>query len=158
MRPRYSIDREQFVPRPLSEVFAFFADAANLEVLTPGFLRFRILTLVPIRVAAGTMIDYQIRIAGIPQRWRTLIAGFETPRRFVDVQLRGPYALWRHTHEFSESGGGTIIRDIVEYEMPFGLLGVMVRGLFVRRLLEVIFDYRRAKIEEIFGSNTKEAL
>ena len=104
------------------------------------------------------MIDYQIRIAGIPQRWRTLIEGFETPRRFVDVQLRGPYALWRHTHEFSESGGYNIIRDIVEYEMPFGLLGVMVRGLLVRRLLEVIFDYRRAKIEEIFGSNTKEAL
>ena len=158
MRHRYSIEREQFVPRPLLEVFAFFADAANLEVLTPGFLRFRILTPVPIRMAAGTMIDYQIRIAGIPQRWRTLIEVFETPRRFVDVQLHGPYALWRHTHEFSESAGGTTIRDSVEYEIPFGLLGVMVRRLLVRRLLEAIFDYRRAKIEEIFGPDTTEEL
>ena len=158
MRHRYSIEREQLVPRPLSEVFAFFADAANLEVLTPGFLRFRILTPVPIRMAAATLIDYEIRIAGIPQRWKTLIEVFETPRRFVDVQLRGPYAWWRHTHEFSESAGGTTIRDSVEYEMPFGLLGVMVRGLLVRRMLEAIFDYRRAKIEEIFGSDRKEAL
>ena len=158
MRHRYSIEREQLVPRPLSEVFAFFADAANLEVLTPGFLRFRILTPVSIRMAAATLIDYEIRIAGIPQRWKTLIEVFETPRRFVDVQLRGPYAWWRYTHEFSESAGGTTIRDSVEYEMPFGLLGVMVRGLLVRRMLEAIFDYRRAKIEEIFGSDRKEAL
>ena len=139
-------------------MFAFFADAANLKVLTPGFLRFRILTPVPIRMATGIIIDYEIRIAGIPQRWRTLIEVFENPRRFVDVQLRGPYALWRHTHEFSESGGGTIIRDFVEYKMSFGLFGAMVRGLPVRRLLEAIFDYRRAKIEEIFGPGTTEGL
>jgi ligand-binding SRPBCC domain-containing protein len=158
MRHRYSIEREQFVPKPLSEVFAFFADAANLEILTPGFLRFRILTPVPVRMAPGTLIDYQIRIAGIPQRWKTLIEVFVTPRRFVDVQVRGPYALWRHRHEFSESVGGTTIRDSVEYEMPFGLLGVIVRELLVRRMLEAIFDYRRAKIEGIFGSDTKGAL
>lgn len=152
MRRTHLIEREQLVPRPLPEVFPFFADAANLEKLTPEFLRFQILTPGPIKMAAGILIDYRIRIAGIPQRWKTLIEVFDPPRRFVDLQLKGPYAFWRHTHEFGESAGGTLIRDRVEYRIPFGWPGELARVLLVRRMLERIFDFRAARIREIFGN------
>lgn len=152
MTRRYVLERAQLVPRPLSQVFPFFADASNLEQLTPAFLKFRILTPAPIPMAAGTLINYHIRIAGVPQSWKTLIAVFDPPQRFVDVQLEGPYALWRHTHEFEESHGCTLIRDRVEYEMPFGLLGELARALFVRRMLERIFDFRKARIAALFGT------
>jgi ligand-binding SRPBCC domain-containing protein len=148
---RYHIEREQFISRPLEEVFPFFSDARNLERLTPDFLRFEILAAGPIRMAAGTVIDYRIRLFGLPRRWRTLIEVFEPPRRFIDVQVSGPYAAWRHLHEFEAAPGGTRMRDRVDYAMPFGPVGALARALFVRRTLERIFDFRREKVLEIFG-------
>lgn len=135
------------IPRPLTEVFAFFADAGNLERLTPGFLRFRIQTPLPIQMAAGTLIDYRIRLHGIPIRWRTRIAVWEPPLRFVDEQLRGPYRLWRHEHTFEATGGGTVCRDRVEYRHWGGPIG---ERLMVRPSLERIFAFRQATLAWLF--------
>lgn len=149
---RHVIEREQLVARPRSEVFAFFADAANLERLTPSSLRFEIKTSLPIDMRRGTLIDYRIVLFGVGLRWRTLIEAFEPETRFVDVQLEGPYRLWRHTHEFIDAVGGTIVRDRVEYELPLGPFGELARVLFVQRQLGAIFDFRRESIEKIFGA------
>jgi ligand-binding SRPBCC domain-containing protein len=118
-------------------------------------LRFQIKSALPIDMRAGALIDYQIALFGIGLRWRTLIEVFEPEARFVDVQLKGPYRLWRHTHEFIDAPGGTIVRDRVEYEMPFGPLGNLVRFLFVERQLASIFDFRQQTIDEIFGGATQ---
>ncbi len=144
------LEREQFVPRPVEEVFAFFSDAANLQRLTPSRLSFKILSPLPIAMQSGAQIDYQLALFGIPFRWRTLIESFEATRRFTDVQLRGPYRTWRHRHEFDAVPGGTRMRDHVEYEIPFGPLGEIARALFVTRQVEQIFDFRRATVQEIF--------
>jgi ligand-binding SRPBCC domain-containing protein len=150
---RYVLKREQLVRRPRPEVFAFFADAANLQRLTPPTLRFSIRTPLPIVMRPGATIDYRLSLFGAPFRWRTVIEVFEPESRFVDVQASGPYALWRHLHEFAEVPGGTSIRDRVEYELPFGPLGTLAHALFVRRQLEHIFDYRRRIIDGVFASS-----
>jgi ligand-binding SRPBCC domain-containing protein len=151
---KHLLEREQLVSRPRSEVFAFFSDAANLERLTPSSLRFEIKTALPVDMRAGTLIDYNIVLFGVSLQWRTLIETFEPGTRFVDVQLKGPYRQWRHTHEFIDAPGGTLVRDRVEYEMPLGALGDLVRALFVERQLASIFDFRRQTIDAIFGSST----
>jgi ligand-binding SRPBCC domain-containing protein len=148
---RYVLTCEQVVPRPRSEVFAFFADAANLERLTPPALKFSILTPLPIAMRPGAIIDYRLSLFGVPFKWRTVIEVFEPESRFVDVQASGPYALWRHLHEFTEVPGGTLIRDHVDYELPFGPLGEAVHALFVRRQLEAIFAYRRRVIDGVLA-------
>ena len=142
------LEREQIIERPRTEVFDFFSDARNLERITPDFLNFRILTKTPIEMKAGTLIDYRIRLFGVPVKWRTRIDVFEPNVRFVDRQLSGPYRTWIHTHEFSDVDGGkaTKMIDRVEYEVPFGPLGGVVRALFVRRTLDRIFDHRAAVI------------
>jgi ligand-binding SRPBCC domain-containing protein len=145
------LEREQLVPRRRSEVFPFFADARNLERLTPPELRFAILTPGPIEMRAGAVIDYRLSLSGVPFRWRTLIEAFEPEDRFIDVQARGPYKTWRHLHEFVEVPGGTSLRDRVAYELPFGPLGDVVHAAIVRRQLDGIFEYRRATIEGLFG-------
>ncbi len=151
MAKTYELQRTQFVPRPVDEVFAFFSDAGNLEALTPEFVQFKILTPLPIKMAAGVVIDYRIKLFGIPMKWQTLIESFEPPHRFADTQLRGPYARWHHTHTFTAVDGGTLIEDRVEYQIRFGILGQLTHPLFVRRSLEQIFDYRFKTIERIFG-------
>lgn len=140
------LEATQFLPLPLREVFAFFSDAANLERITPSFLRFRILTPLPVAMAPGARIDYRLRLAGIPFRWRTRIDVFEPMRRFVDSQERGPYARWVHLHEFHEVPGGTLVVDTVDYALPLGPLGSLAHGLFVGRALRRIFDHRRAAV------------
>lgn len=142
------LDREIWVSRPLSEVFPFFADACNLQELTPPWLSFRILTAPPIEMRAGTLIDYQIKLHGIPMKWRTRIAVWEPPVRFVDEQIQGPYSLWWHEHTFLEKEGATCIADHVSYRAPLHLLSA---PLMVRRQLQRIFDYRRQRIIERFG-------
>lgn len=148
------LEREQIVPRPRSEVFAFFEDAANLERMTPAFLHFRVLTPPPIVMSAGTLIDYRIRLFGAPLRWRTKIESYEPGLRFIDTQLRGPYKSWRHLHEFSDVPGGTRMIDRVEYEMPFGPLGTVARALFVKLTLGRIFDFRRDVIAALYPALT----
>jgi ligand-binding SRPBCC domain-containing protein len=142
---------EQLVGRPVNEVFAFFSDANNLEAITPRHLKFQILTPGPIRLAAGARIDYQLKLYGIPVKWATLIESWEPPNEFVDVQLRGPYRLWRHTHRFLAEGTGTRILDDVAYELPLGPLGRMVDVLWTRREVAKIFDYRTEVIARRFA-------
>jgi ligand-binding SRPBCC domain-containing protein len=147
----FLLERTQVVARPRREVFAFFADPLNLERITPAFLRFRITTPRPIEMKPGAIIDYRLRLYGLPVAWRTRIETFEPESSFTDVQLVGPYRRWRHRHDFVEGAGGTEVRDVVEYEMPLGPIGALVRQVFVARSLDRIFDARRRAVEEIFG-------
>jgi ligand-binding SRPBCC domain-containing protein len=146
----YQFEREQFIPRPRDEVFAFFARPENLQLLTPDFLHFAFLTPSPIPMHAGARIDYRIKLWGVPMRWATRIDRFEPPHLFTDEQLRGPYRRWHHTHEFHEAAGGTRMVDRVEYELPLGPLGQVAHALFVRRSLGQIFDYRWQKVAELW--------
>jgi hypothetical protein len=139
---------EQWLPRPPAELFPFFADAANLERITPPWLAFRILTPGPIEMRPGALIDYRLKVHGVPLRWRTRIAAWEPPHRFVDEQLRGPYRRWVHEHTFVEQDGGTLCRDDVRYAV---LGGALVDRLLVRRDVESIFAYRRRALSELFG-------
>ncbi len=152
------LERTQLVPRPREEVFAFFEDAANLERITPPALRFRIVTPEPIAMGQGTLIDYRLRLFGLPLRWRTLIERYEPPLRFVDLQLSGPYRLWRHLHEFEAVPGGTLMHDRVEYALPFGPLGRAAHAVAVRRTLAHIFDHRRDVIARLFPPGRQPAV
>jgi ligand-binding SRPBCC domain-containing protein len=146
--------REQLIERPLEEVFAFHADAHNLERITPPWLAFRILTEGPIEMRRGARIDYQIRVHGIPMVWKSEIREWDPPHRFVDVQLRGPYRVWEHTHEFSAVAGGTLVRDAVNYALPLGWVGEMVRRAVVARDVSAIFEHRRTALATIFKSRS----
>ncbi len=148
----YLLERSLFVPRPRAEVFAFFADACNLERITPAFLHFRILTPGPIPMRAGTLIDYELKLYGIRFHWKTLIEEFTPASSFVDVQLTGPYRKWHHRHIFEDVPGGTEMRDRVEYEMPLGPIGAVARALLVRRSLDRIFDYRNRTIMRVLAN------
>jgi ligand-binding SRPBCC domain-containing protein len=153
----YTLHRELWVPHPLSTVFDFFSRAENLEHLTPPWMRFWILTPLPIVMKPGATIAYALRVKGIPLRWLTEIERWNPPHEFVDVQARGPYRLWRHTHRFSEVGGGTLIADTVDYALPFGLLGRLVHRLQVARDLEQIFDYRAQQVQALLTRQPKNA-
>jgi hypothetical protein len=148
----YTLVREQFIPRPLNEVFPFFADAGNLQRITPTWLNFKILTPLPLEMRPGALLDYQISLCGVPLKWRTRIEEFTPQERFVDVQLRGPYRRWHHTHEFASVNGGTQMRDTVLYEMPFGPLGTLTHALMVRHMLKRIFDHRNETIVQHFAA------
>lgn len=137
------------LPRPLSEVFPFFSDAYNLETLTPPWLKFEVLTPRPIEMAAGAIIDYRLKVRGLPMRWKSEITAWEPPYRFVDEQRRGPYSLWVHEHRFREEDGYTIAEDSIRYAVPGGAL---IHSLFVRRDVEKIFAFRRQKMQELFGA------
>lgn len=149
----YRLERRQFIALPRAEVFAFFADATNLETITPPSLQFRILTPQPIDIGTGSHIDYRLALFGIPFQWRTRIESFDPPHRFTDVQERGPYQLWQHTHEFTQQDGGTLMIDRVDYRLPLGPLGGLAHALFVQRQLEHIFDYRFQVIERVLAGN-----
>lgn len=145
--------REQRLDAPPSVVFPFFADPRNLEAITPPLLRFRLLTPEPVAMGVGTFLQYALRLHGVPVRWDTLIQEWEPPVRFVDVQVRGPYRLWHHTHELVTLDGGaaTLMRDTVRYALPFGALGEVARRAVVRRDLEAIFDFRRERVPALVG-------
>lgn len=144
----YLFEAELWLPRPRSEVFPFFSEARNLEELTPPWLNFEVLTPAPIVMKPGLLIDYRIKIHGIPIRWRTEIIAWEPPHRFVDTQLSGPYTLWHHTHTFTERDGGTLCRDEVRYR-PRG--GALMNWLFVRADVERIFAYRQERLRQRFS-------
>lgn len=148
MSRSFTLAVEQWLPRPLPEVFAFFADAGNLNALTPPWLRFEILTPRPITMRPGTLIDYRLRLRGIPVRWQSEITVWEPPHRFVDEQRRGPYRQWHHEHTFTERDGGTLVADKVRYAV-WG--GALVERWFVRPDVQRIFRYRQEKLAELFG-------
>jgi uncharacterized protein (TIGR01777 family) len=146
--PTREFTREQWLHRPPEEVFPFFADPHNLERITPDFLRFRVSGMTTPDIRQGTVINYRLALHGLPMWWQSRIDSWQPNRSFVDVQTRGPYSLWHHTHEFEPADGGTIIRDRVRYVLPFGALGELVASGLVARDLEAIFDFRRERIQE----------
>jgi ligand-binding SRPBCC domain-containing protein len=137
------------LPAPRDEVFQFFADATQLERLTPPWLKFSVITPPPIQMHEGKLIDYKLRVHGIPLHWQSRLSCWEPPFRFADQQLRGPYREWHHVHTFIKDGTGTICRDEVDYDF-FG--GRLIQILFVKRDLKKIFAFRTKVLQEIFGS------
>ena len=145
------LERGQLVRRSLREVFGFFARAENLERITPPWLGFALVTPSPVEMRAGTTIEYRLRLHGIPLSWVSVIELWDEGKAFVDRQLRGPYRVWRHQHEFTEVDGGTLVRDRVDYALPFGRVGSLVGLPIVRRDLARIFDYRREAVAGLLG-------
>jgi len=139
------------LPLALDQVFAFFAEAQNLERITPPELRFRIASPTPIEIATGTRIDYRLSLFGLPFTWRSLISHWEPPHAFVDEQVQGPYTLWHHTHTFSETDEGTLINDRVLYRLPLWPLGEIALPI-VKLQLKRIFGYRQQAIRSLLLS------
>lgn len=146
------LKEEQVIEKPIDEVFDFFKCPENLEKITPSSLGFQILTPKPIVMEKGRLIDYSIKIVGIPQRWTTLITDYDPPHKFVDEQLKGPYSLWHHTHEFESRGNATLIKDTVRYVIGMGILGEFAHTLFVRNQLTHIFRHRKQVIADYLVS------
>jgi ligand-binding SRPBCC domain-containing protein len=136
----------------VDEVFGFFSDPRNLERLTPPSLRFQVLAASTPSLQSGTLIDYRLHLHGVPVRWQSRIEEWAPGRRFVDVQVRGPYRLWHHTHEFEPRDGGTVIRDVVRYSLPLEPLGSLIAGGTVRRDLARIFDFRHETVRRLFDA------
>lgn len=139
------------VPVPLGEVFSFFANAQNLQLITPPDLGFEIMTPTPIEMRPGLQLDYRVRIRRFPARWTSLISVWDPPYRFVDEQVRGPYLRWHHLHEFQATAQGTRILDSVEYAVPGWVLEGLAHRFLVQPDLVRIFSYRTERIAERFG-------
>lgn len=148
-RGAYELRVAQWLPRPLDEVFEFFSDAFNLEAITPPFLHFQVQNARPIAMFPGQTIDYRLKLHGFPMKWRSEIAVWEPPYRFVDQQLIGPYRKWHHLHKFSEHEGGTLVEDIVTYKVPGGAL---INRFFVQGDLQTIFNYRLKQLARFLGT------
>ena len=148
----HKLEREQLLPQPVDEVFPFFADALNLELITPPLLRFEVVTPSPIEMRVGALIEYRLRLHGLAVDWLTRIEEWEPGVRFVDMQLAGPYRLWHHTHTFEKRGEGTLMRDVVRYAMPAWPFGELAMPL-VRRDLAQIFDFRRDGVSALLASD-----
>lgn len=140
------------VPASLESVFDFFNRPENLEKLTPCFLKFRVLTPVPLAMHNGAIFDYRIRLLGIPIRWTSIIAQYDPPHSFVDIQLRGPYSFWHHKHSFVQRGGGVEVTDEVHYDVGYFFMGKMLNALMIKHQLQLIFSYRKKAIQDLFGN------
>ena len=150
----YRLKAEIFLPKSREEIFPFFGDAYNLEELTPKWMNFSVLTPAPIDMHEGTLIDYKLRLRGVPIRWRTKITCWEPPFRFCDEQLKGPYRFWKHEHTFEDVEGGCLCRDQVDYAVPGGKF---IHWLVVRRDVEKIFAYRSEVLRRLFAGESAEA-
>ena len=148
---------EQYVPISPDQIFSFFCDENNLERITPPFLNFHVLSKTTPTIERGTCIDYKLKLHGIPLKWRSVIAVWEPPHRFVDQQLKGPYSHWYHEHGFEKLGAGTLLTDRVTFRPPLGWLGQSAAGWYIRSDVEKIFDYRRRTIDELFAKNAASA-
>jgi uncharacterized protein (TIGR01777 family) len=146
------LESAQFVPETLPKVFSFFSLPENLGTLTPEFLEFKILKQSTAKIQEGTLIDYRIKVHGVPMTWRTLIKEWNEQKSFVDTQLKGPYTKWHHEHLFYEVKGGTLIVDRVTYRVPVSIVGKLLLGKFIRKDVDQIFSFRRSKINELFGN------
>jgi uncharacterized protein (TIGR01777 family) len=142
---------EQWVPHAPEAIWPYFCDERNLERLTPDFLRFKVVGKSSREIGEGTLIDYRLKLQGVPVRWQSRIENWDPPRRFVDTQVEGPYASWHHTHEFIPVANGTLMRDIVRYRLPLGWIGSVIAGWKVDAYVDRIFSYRSNKIAERFA-------
>lgn len=145
----YRLDREQWLPRPVDVVYAFFSRPENLQVITPPWLDFRMVQ-APEALAAGSFIRYRLRWRGLPIRWTTEITAWDPPHGFVDRQVAGPYALWNHEHWFAPQDGGTLMRDRVNYALPLGWAGRLAHWAMVKRDVDAIFDFRAQAMRALF--------
>jgi len=143
--------REQLIKKPISEVFKFFSDAKNLERITPPSLSFHIVKMSTQEISEGTLIDYQLKLYGIPLSWKSKIEEWKFNSQFVDTQITGPYAFWHHTHSFEDLNGYTRMLDKVVYRVPMGAIGKFLVGSFIRNDLNKIFDYRYQLVNEMFN-------
>lgn len=148
---------EQWVPKKISEVFPFFADPKNLEALTPPWLNFRITSQTTPTTELGTLIEYQLRMRGIPMKWKSEITEWIPNERFADNQLIGPYRKWYHVHRFVEKDGGTLLLDTVDFILPMGIFGKIALPL-VKRDLTKIFNHRLKVIENLFSKSIEQNL
>ena len=154
------LERRLWLPRPRSVVFAFFVDPQNLVRVNPPATRFRWLAPPPATLTTGSVLDFSIRLGGVPVRWRVLVRELDRPYRFVDAQLWGPFGRWEHRHRFveaplteGESGPlGTWVEDRVTYRLPLGALGRLVHAAGVGRRIARLFDYREHRLRELLGS------
>ena len=144
----YGLKKQLWLPQPREKVFEFFSDPYNLDHLTPAWLKFEILAPGPAEMQQGTLLNYRLRIRGIPIRWQSKITAWDPPSRFIDRQTKGPYSLWIHEHLFEDYQGGTLIEDNVEYAVPGGSI---VQKFFVEPDLERIFKHRHRVLEELFN-------
>lgn len=144
------LEVQQWIPQKIEHVFPFFCDEKNLERLTPPNLNFQVIGKDTPSLRAGTLIDYKLKLYGIPFSWKTLIESWDPGKSFVDTQLKGPYVKWHHTHTFVERDGGTSMTDRVVYRLPMGILGDLVAGWFVDKEVRSIFDFRKKVVKEIF--------
>ena len=145
----YLLEREQWLPKPIDEVFAFFSRPENLQQITPPWLDFRMVE-TPKELKPGSLIRYRLRWHGVPVRWTTEITEWDPPHGFVDRELKGPYALWNHEHLFTEKDGGTTMRDRVAYALPLAWAGRIAHWALVRRDVESIFDFREEMMARLF--------
>lgn len=150
----FTLHREQFIPSSIASVWAYFATPRNLNDLTPPDMAFEILAGADEPMYPGQIIQYKVTVLpGMRTIWLTQITHVQEPIRFIDEQRVGPYRLWIHEHRFQPMNGGVRMTDHVTYALPYGPLGILVHKLFIRHRLEYIFDYRRAKIETLFGKS-----
>ena len=145
--PDFRITSSVTLGHPLEQVFEFFSKAENLGLLTPPWLRFTVVSPLPIEMKAGALIEYRIRLYGIPMKWTSEITEWDPPHMFEDTQIRGPYRKWVHRHTFEERDEGTVVTDEVRYRVPGG---AVINRLFVGSRVRKIFDYRKAKLKELF--------
>ena len=148
----YELRRKVTLPAPVEDVFSFFSKAENLNLITPPWLHFKILTPPPIHMGKNALIDYAIKLLGLRMTWKTEITDWKPPDRFIDRQIKGPYRVWEHTHLFKEKEGHTQMEDIVRYAVPGFVLSPFIHFLFVRPRLERIFAFREQRILELFTS------
>jgi ligand-binding SRPBCC domain-containing protein len=153
----HTLDAEMWLPLAIEPVFAFFSDAGNLELLTPPWMQFCVLTPRPIDMSAGVRIDYRLRVKFVPIRWQSEITVWQPPRRFVDEQRRGPYRVWIHRHEFEERDGGTLVRDHVDYVPRGWPCARLINRLLVAPDLRAIFAYRHQKIRDLLAPGSSGA-
>jgi len=145
------LNKQTLINKPLEEVFSFFSKPGNLNLITPPELGFEILTELPFEMKKGAVIDYVIKLKGIPLKWKTEITKWEPPFLFEDTQLKGPYKIWIHEHSFKETKSGTIMTDIVKYRSPGWIFEFILHNLFVKKNVSSIFNYREKVLNEIFS-------
>jgi len=151
MKQYFTFHKKQIIRKPIEEVFSFFQQPENLSRITPSSLDFQMLTPSPIVMQENALLDYSIRLIGFRIRWTTLITKYEPPYSFVDVQLKGPYSYWHHTHRFIETDDGTEMIDEIRYVIPFGFLGKLLHALFIKKELDTIFKHRSEFIQKFFN-------